>query len=417
MKGFKDVVREFSILESRGIFHPAQAGKSIIHKSKMYDVQETGIIDDWETFKRKKTIVLDTKLTQDPKYYTRLSDGKNDVYLCGARAQTSPGAFPDTQWPTKDKSKTIALKPQTFKGITDKWMKIPEFKARLFKSIEARSDLSLEMKEYLKTSFMYYLNGTKIKHYDSISSNKNAVMNDYSEILGALWFLTIHSAHDGSMYLPGSGSYPLIDSIVRTKSGEVQLSSKRGGLSNTIKGGDINSIIGTLSSKRQTELGHRYKDELAVLDIIQNNTTVVGTIKAFAYMVPSLYHKHKKEIDAIMKDKSFAKLLKTSTEPTLIKDLQAIVHNVRVKADFSSRADVLFFMSKYIEEHSKTMNYAKLANDVLNGYVVYIIAKGIDDNGMITFDKIDSSSSFKGAYLRYKGGRERAADRLGLQLS
>jgi hypothetical protein len=74
-------------------------------------------------------------------------------------------------------------------------------------------------------------------------------------------------------------------------------------------------------------------------------------------------------------------------------------------------------MSKHIENRSKYMNYHSLANDILQGYVVYVVAQGFTADGVVKFKKIDSKVSFSGAYLRYKGGRSRAADKLGLQLS
>lgn len=407
------------IIESRGIFHSAQIGKQIISGSTLYDVVETGVIDDWDSFQKGKKIVTPNSKSI-PKYYTKVINNKEEIYLCGGSQSTSPSKFPGFGWPTASKTKTIKMKPQDFKGITDKWYKVSQLKSVLFKAIDVRSDISEESKEYFKSLYDHYVNGAEVKNYESISSNSNAILRDYGEIVGTIWYLANNSAlSSGKVFLPHAGNYPLIDSIIKVNDTEIKVSSKSGkGVSNTVKGKDIVSIISELPKKEQSDIKRKYASELGILQAIENDNTVVGSIKAFNILEPGLYRKFKKDIDDMIKIKGFKKFIDAPVNQSLIDALRVMVpfNEKRSTGNINSKAGVLSLMSKHIELVSKTMKFRELADDVLNGRVIYIHADSIDKKGIITFHATNEDTKIANAYLRYKGSINRASDKLGLQL-
>lgn len=406
------------IFEARGIFNSAQIGKQLMYKDKLYDIVTIGPIDDWSVFSRGKKYFRSGK--SDPKFYTKVENGKETIWLVGSSAVTSPGKFDGWGWPTASKTKTVKLKPQDFPGITDKWMKVKTFRNLLFKAIDKRADLTPPMRDYLKSLFDYYVSGKPVRNYESLQSNKNAVLRDYGEITGTIWYLAQHhSLGEGSVFLPHAGNYPLIDSILKIKGDEIKVSSKSGsGVSNTVKGADLLTIVNEMSPKARKTIFNKYKTEWQILKTLNDNNTVIGSIKAFQLIEPAFSQKHKKAIDQMLKTKVFRQYIGAPTSDDLIKGLLTMVpfNTKRSKGDINTKAGALSLMSKHIEKQSHTMRFRELADEILNGRVIYIYAKSIDTNGVIHYKASSADIPIKGAYLRYKGTITRAADKLGLQL-
>lgn len=420
-RGSKNTVISFkevsTIFEARGIFNPEQQGKAIIKDGTLYSIIGTGYVDDWETFQKQHKCILANKTTL-PKFFTQIESEKGQtLFLVGSRKVTKPSEFPGFSWPTKNNQASLNIKPQSFSGITDKWMTVSVFRSKLFSSIDSRDDLGSGVQIYLKSLFDHYYKNARIEEVESISGHSGAILKDFGEIIGVVWYLGQKGAlAKGQVFLPSAGNYPLIDSIVKINGVETRISSKAGGgVSNTIKGADIIKIIDNMPSGMRKNVSRRYAHELDILDVINSNTAVVGSIKAFNIMEPRLYAKHKKEIDAMIKAKSIAKLIKSPIRQDLIDTLKSLVA-VNTKADLHSKAGALYLMSKHVEKMSYNFAFAGLVEEVLADYVVYVHAKKIAKDGVIEFKYHKVGSGVKGAYLRFKGTVTRAADKLGLQL-
>lgn len=404
------------IFEARGVFNPDQIGKQLIFKDQVFDLVSVGTIDDWDVFKKGKKFIVSGKAT--PKFYTKLEKGSQDYYLVGSARITSPGKFPGWSWPASGgKSGTIKMKPKDFPGITDKWMKVSALRSALFKAIKARKDLEGPQKAYFMSLFDHYAKNHKVVLYSSVKSNKNSILKDYGEIVGTIWYLATHGAvNSGKVYLPGSGTFPLIDSLILINQHEIKISSKSGkGVSNTIKGKDILAIIQEFAPKERKAILTKYKAEFDVLNAIEKGTVVLGTIAAFKALEPGISAKHKNSINAMVSAKSFRKMPNTPVDPKFIADLSTIV-TMNTKHNLQTQAGVLALMSKYIEVHSKSMKFRALADDVINGRVIYLHADSIDNEGIIKFHVSNQDTPIKDAFLRYKGTVTRAADKLGLQI-
>lgn len=410
--------REF-LLEARGVFHIDKIGTSLIYKGIVYTIEDIGRIEDWDSFKLNNRVVQDTK-SNGTSYYVRVSNG-TDTYclVSGSNSGISVNRFLGWSGMTTSKTAVLNIKPQSFDGISDKWLSIKELESRLFSSIDKRSDLDEQTKIFLKSSFSSITSGAKIEFYDTVSGNKNAIIKDYGEILGGIWYLKQrNSLSNGKIYLPEAGNYPLIDLLLKVGDTELKISAKSGnGVSNTVKGKDIFNVLSNLSSDKMKKVKQNYGKELEMLSAIDKHNTVVGTVKAFSIIQPTVYKSYKKAIDLIM-NTPFKKMLDQPTDDKLVEHLLSLVslNMSRVKGSVYSQNGVLMLMSKVIESHSKSMKFVQLSNDILSDNIIYIKAKSIDNSGNITFTYTTNDTVFTKGYLRYKGSLNRSSDKLGLQI-
>ena len=417
------------LVESRGIFHPDKISDIAIYNDSEYTLADNGQIDNFELWKSgKNNIKYDSRLKgKTPKYYAKFENNKdlNDIiYLVGSNKTTVPKIF-DFHWP-QGKLKTVQtdLKPNTFAGITDRYLSLENLRSILFNSIDDRTDINNELKSYLKSLYDHYYKNTPIVNAEAGKINQNNVLKDFAEIIGVVWRLNeINDTTHSLIFLPHKGNYPLIDSLIVDKDKkEIKISSKSGSTGNTVKGSDLINIINELPKAEQTKLKKQYKDEYKLLELSSKTkeSVVESTLNIFKHMVPK-FKEHFKELDKLKKMKSKDILTYKSPEITKfiekIKEIAPPYKNIRKGKEqyLDTAMEAYAHISRYIDKETKSMKFKELSNYIINGRVLYIIAKSMNADGSINFKVSSETNEVKEAWLRYKDGLGRIQERLGIQ--
>lgn len=181
------------------------------------------------------------------------------------------------------------LKPQNFDGMTGIKITISQVPGMLIESIRSRTDLSVDLSNYLVKLVQYCENSTSVRTNELSSlyrnlevTEKSAIQKDFSELLGpiiisneskqTLQSLGLTISGQSKMFIPVAGNYPLVDFMIYTGKTEDQYSVKTlQKTTNTLKAGDILKTVDD-SVKR------KHPEEVKILELIDSNDAKLGPI-------------------------------------------------------------------------------------------------------------------------------------------
>jgi len=191
----------------------------------------------------------------------------------------------------------LILKPQFFSGITDDYIKFDNYAPKVIASIEENVKLNIGQKEYLKSLVNYNVNPSPAntislkKTYTTLKDTIpiNTINNDFSEILGPIAVVNLGllpiEKNEAYVFVPGRSNEPLLDYKIMTGRGtkkEVyKISAKSGDTTNTLKPGDVYSLI-----TEDEVIFKKFKSTLQfqVVEILAKNGWKPGPILALNFL-------------------------------------------------------------------------------------------------------------------------------------
>jgi hypothetical protein len=319
-------------------------------------------------------------------------------------------------------SGAASLKPQAF-GIQEKKYSIADYKKNILDSIESRQDLNPALKTYLSLLVDYHSGGTtttsqisKLFAASKQSIPINDVNKDFGEVIGPLacikkqLFKTkkILFSTAAQVWMPLRPNEPLMDYSIIDKDKSYIISAKSGETTNTVKPKDILMLIDKNEISKK-----KWKDtkEYKILKVLDEETALVGPIKAVAILNPDLIkiedikitsktEFNKQTFDKFSKENVY---LKTKVSPTL--------------------NEIMYECEKMLQKESKegSLNYNTIFSDAIQNQVMYVKfeldATGVGSWQIITSDDIKSSNEkHTRLSFRTKNGYTRAGDKLGIQV-
>lgn len=288
----------------------------------------------------------------------------------------------------------VILKPGIFPGMTDIDIPLSTYGEKLLKSIEL-AKLDEDQKKLLSSIAQYHisfsqpdLNAMKntFKMFGSCIP-LNTINNDFSELLGPLaiakkQLLGKKIASTAKIFVAFKGNYPLLDYIIKNGRSQYNISAKSGDTTNTLKPGDLVSLIETHKKSKTLMATDQYK----VLKILADNSVKLGPILAVQYLKTKRYD-----------DASF------------ITDSAEYSEELRQNCE-----NVLVQISKTV------LDFTPIFKEATNAKVYYVKFKMTNDASP-TWEYIDTTKtelpdeSVKRIILRSKNYVGRPSDKLGLQ--
>ena len=297
----------------------------------------------------------------------------------------------------------LILKPQFFAGLTDKFIPFLLYHNKVLDSIEAAylaKKLSLPQKALLDALVEYHSDNTssKLKTLkETFTVFKDAIPistlnNDFSEVLGPLAVINFQLVDKkilggtSSVFLPGRGNEPLLDYKILSSKGSSKtvynISSKSGDTTNTLKPGDVISLLGD-----EPLLFKKYNGtvEYEVVKILKENTVKEGPIKAIKFLKTKNFKKAKFITEASV----YTEELRQQCEKTLVS---------------ISKEDI---------------DFTPMFNDATNAKIHYVKFQ-LSSDGTPKWDYIEQKKERpdiqrKRIVFRSKNAVGRAADKLGFQ--
>ena len=175
--------------------------------------------------------------------------------------------------PLKKSGEYYELKPQQL-GITlDTYISLDTLKKELIEGINNNDKLEPLQKEFV-TSLVTgndTLTSEEKKEVMSETRFLGEVLKNLGEPLGAIMYGDQEGATE--VFFPKAGNYPLIDYLLKTPEGEIQVSAKTAkGKGNTIKPGDLLKIVDNVG-------GSIDPDKREIMTIIDDNDVKTGSLK------------------------------------------------------------------------------------------------------------------------------------------
>jgi len=204
---------------------------------------------------------------------------------------------------------TVKLKPQDFDGIAGIKMDFNTYYNKVLKAIDARSDLPMVIKVYLRELTDYCMHHgpadrkTLVDAYRALAATKyidtmNDIEKDFSEIIAPLCVLERGGStladygmphlnkNNGIAYIPVEGNYALIDFIIYDDKGRsYQFSVKK--ISKTTNVVKPQDIIELLNKDATSQWVKDYKKtfNFKLLEVLADNNVRVGSFKALRLLV------------------------------------------------------------------------------------------------------------------------------------
>lgn len=174
--------------------------------------------------------------------------------------------------PFKKSGEYYELKPQSLGVTLDKYIPIDQLKKELIKGIKNHPVLDDTQKAYV-TALVTGKGRLTPEQKQEIKDNTgftNEVLKNLGEPLGAIMYADEIGATE--VFFPKAGNYPLVDYLLKTSKGEVQVSAKTAkGQGNIIKAPDVNNIIKQRKGKIDPS-----KQE--ILDILTTSSGKTGSL-------------------------------------------------------------------------------------------------------------------------------------------
>lgn len=328
--------------------------------------------------------------------------------------------FDNIAKPNTKASGAPSLKPQAF-GIQDRFYTIKDYKETILDSIDSRDDLKPELKGYLTSLFDYCSGGRttmqQLAKNFQLSKNDlplNDINKDFGEVVGPVGAYEFQLLRRKSITLPPQmkikvplrPNEPLMDYGLYVGDRQYTISAKSGKSTNTVKPKDIIELLKVnprkLSKWKNT---NQYK----VLEILDNNSALIGPIKAVAYLKPDL-------IDPKQADKIVSATSSTAGLITFIKQNTYLA----ARKDPTIN-EIMYECEKIIAEETKSgsLNMNDIFSAAVEEKVLYIkfalSSTGIPEWDVIASDDI-TGPSYGRLTLRSKNGYTRASDKLGIQV-
>ena len=175
--------------------------------------------------------------------------------------------------PLKKSGEYYELKPQQLGVTLDSYIPLDTLKTELIKGINNNDKLEDLQKEFLLALITGENTLTSEEQKEVMSETRflGEVLKNLGEPLGAILYGEQIGATD--VFFPKAGNYPLIDYLLKTPEGEVQVSAKTAkGKGNTIKPGDLLKIIDKVGDDIDSE-------RKEILTIINDNDVKTGSLK------------------------------------------------------------------------------------------------------------------------------------------
>lgn len=323
----------------------------------------------------------------------------------------------------------IKLKPQNFQSVLNNSsdLSAEDLAEALVNDLDDRDDLPEELSDYLKELAKYYggLQGGSLQKIKQTYSNSlpglNQVQTDYGEMLGAMACLTqgitkINFGRNPKITFPLRGNEPVADYYIVSGERRYAISAKSGDTTNTLKPGDVLSL---LESNGLTSKWSRKKDYKFV-QMADENTTAVFPFKAINFFYPGTLSD-----DAISQVESQFKLSKFSSKDYdnyLFNNLHAKLKTRKLRGSYEQPT----IGKLYYDTESLVVSLANeqtdpnsLFKDATSGLVTYVRFK-LNNDGTGNFDVktgevLQESPSTKAVKWRSKNSQNRASDKIGLQ--
>jgi hypothetical protein len=282
---------EFRIVDNSVIFSSTYSGRSE-RKSELQKI--SSVFPDF-------TMVVKS----DGKFYLENKKGSKTYRILMKPSRVSSG---------------ILLKPQFFSGLVDQYIDLGSYHNILIHAINTNNKLS-EDQQLLLISLV---NAVKTNDYNKFknifSSLKNTISlntinNDFGELLGPIAIVSKKllpiSASGSKVFFPARGNEPLLDYKIITASKVYKISAKSGDSTNTLKPGDVLSLIDA-----EPKLYTKYSNSLQykVLNALKDNTWKQGPIEALSILKDNGF----KEANWL-ESKTYTEKIRQESENTLVK--------------------------------------------------------------------------------------------------
>lgn len=341
-------------------------------------------------------------------------------YKSGSKFVLVRVPFDNIAKPGVKSSGAASLKPQAF-GVLDKTYSFQEYVKTVLSFIDSRPDLSPAVKSYLNALFDYYSGGkTKKEEVTKIFSTVRAklpisdINKDFGEVLGPVAIYSKQLLKDKKItvsknlqiYVPARPNEPLMDYRVSDGKHKYTISAKSGTTTNVVKPPDIIKLLQhhkDLQRLRQTK-------EYKVLQILSENSIILGPIRAVSALYPNL-------IKTTAAQRADSKNFDISGFAGFINTNQYLQSKKNITIN-----EVMYECEKMLQNDSKTgvLNMNDIFGKAIEKQVIYIKFE-IDSTGIGKWD-VTASDDITGAkaqtrvYLRTKNGYTRASDRMGIQV-
>lgn len=387
---------------------------------------------DIQTRLKKESEVYDinskTKLSYKLPVGTEVTYLKSSAYDSKAVVSIKKGRsyvsvrvpFDNIAKPGVKSSGAASLKPQAF-GVSDnRNYSIDEYTKLILNNIEERKDLSPEIKIYLKALVDHSsekLSDAKLaKIYREVSSDLplNDIKKDFGEVVGPIAIYRkklfankkIALSSRVKVQVPLRPNEPLMDYALIDGDTTYIISAKSGETTNVVKPKDI---IDLLSKNPKMLKKWKTTKEYNVLNLLTDNITLIGPIKAVGFMEPDLIdYDNIGQTARDFNQESVAKFI--NQNEYLSKKSKPTIN------------EIMYECEKYIQKKSSSgeLDINSIFADSISSSVIYvkfdISSNGTGSWDVIVSDDIKKQKSGKKAYLRTKNGYTRAADKMGVQV-
>lgn len=387
---------------------------------------------DIQTRLKKESEVYDisskTKLSYKLPVGTEVTYLKSSAYDSKAAISVKKGRsyisvrvpFDNIAKPGVKSSGASSLKPQAF-GVSDSVKySIDDYTKLISNNIEERKDLSPELKVYLKALVDHSaekITDSKLsKIYNEVSSDLplNDIKKDFGEVIGPIAIFKkklfankkITLSTRAKVQVPLRPNEPLMDYAIIDGDQTYIISAKSGETTNVVKPKDIIDLIG---KKDKTLKKWKNSKEYNVLNLLAENNTLIGPIKAVGFMEPNLIdyenvgdtarNFNQESVGNFINQNEY---LSKKTKPTI--------------------NEIMYECEKYIQKKSSSgdLDINSIFADAILSSVIYvkfdISSNGTGSWDVIVSDDIKKQKNGKKAYLRTKNGYTRAADKMGVQV-
>lgn len=341
-------------------------------------------------------------------------------YKAGSKYVLVRVPFDNIAKPGVKASGAASLKPQAF-GVLDKTYSFQEYVKTVSSYIDQRKDLTPAVKTYLAALFDYYAGGetkkdevTKIFSRNKANLPINDINKDFGEVLGPVAIYTqqlmkskkINVSKNLQIYVPARPNEPLMDYRIVDGKNKYTISAKSGTTTNVVKPPDIINLLKTHKDIQRIKQTKEYK----VLDILSQNSIMLGPIRAVSAIYPTLikpdaaHRADSKNFDIT----GFAAFINTNP---YLQSKKNITLN-----------EVMYECEKLLMKETKEgmLNMNSIFGKAIEKQVIYIKFQldttGIGEWGVTASDDITGTKSNKRVYLRTKNGYTRASDRMGIQI-
>lgn len=170
------------------------------------------------------------------------------------------------------------LKPQNLGVTLDKYIPIDQLKKELVKGIKNHPVLDDTQKAYV-TALVTGKGNLTPEQKQEIKDNTgftNEVLKNLGEPLGAIMYANEIGATE--VFFPKAGNYPLVDYLLKTPKGEVQVSAKTAkGQGNIVKAPDVNNLI----KQKKGKIDPAKQEILDILTTSSGKTGALNLIPKF----------------------------------------------------------------------------------------------------------------------------------------